>query len=87
MLKFGILIDADGPYAYSPFMAGVAVAAAMIMWWLLGHAADSRSELRGVCDIERSLDELSIYFDEGNARLLNAGVKSEDQFRHWQAQH
>ena len=86
MLKFGILIDADGPFAYFPFMAGVAVAAAMIMWWLLDHAANSRSELRGICDIERSLDELSGYFDEGIAQLLNAAVKSEDQYRDWQAQ-
>jgi hypothetical protein len=31
MLRFGVLIDPDGPFAYLPFAIGVAVAASMIL--------------------------------------------------------
>src|SRR5690349_11357911 len=50
MLKLGILIDAEGPFAYLPFAIAVALAGAMIMWWLLDYAASGRSELRGIVD-------------------------------------
>jgi hypothetical protein len=31
MLKFGILLDADGPFAYLPFAGGISIAAIMII--------------------------------------------------------
>jgi hypothetical protein len=86
MLKFGILIDADGPFAFLPFAIGVAIAGAMIMWWLLVYAASGRSELKGIVDIEKALDDLSSYFDEGNSQLFNAAVESEANFVEWQRQ-
>ena len=84
MLKLGILIDAAGPFAYLPFAIGVAIAGSMIMWWLLDYAASGRSELRGIVNIERALDELSWYFDEGNSQVFNAIVESEADFKAWQ---
>lgn len=84
MLKFGILIDADGPFAYLPFVIAVAIAGAMIMWWLLDYAASGRSELRGIVDTESALDELSSYFDEGSSQVFNAVVESDADFEEWQ---
>lgn len=52
MLKFGILLDADGPFAYLPFIAGVAIAAIMIIWWLLGYATTIRAEMGAIDEIE-----------------------------------
>jgi hypothetical protein len=42
MLKFGILLDADGPFAYLPFIAVVSIAAIMIIWWLVDYATKIR---------------------------------------------
>jgi hypothetical protein len=83
MLRFGILIDADGPFAYLPFALGAAVAAGMILWWLLDYAAGNRSELRGIVNLEGALDGLSTYFDEG-AHLFEATVGNDDQLRDWE---
>jgi len=84
MLKFGILIDAEGPFAYLPFAIAVAIAGAMIVWWLLEYAASGRSELRGIVDTERALDELSSYFDEGSSQVFNALVGNDADFEEWQ---
>jgi len=84
MLKFGVLVDADGPYAYLPFAVGVALAGTMIIWWLLDYAASGRSELRGILNIEMALDDLSSFFEEGNSQLFNAVVESEARFGEWQ---
>jgi hypothetical protein len=84
MLKFGILIDADGPFAYLPFAVAVAIAGAMIMWWLLDYAASGRAELRSIVDTERALDELSAYFDEGSSQVFNAVVETDADFEEWQ---
>ena len=50
MLKFGILLDADGPFAYLPFVAGVSIAAIMIIWWLLDYT--TKNQGRDGCDRE-----------------------------------
>lgn len=84
MLKLGILIDADGPFAYLPFAIGVALAGAMIMWWLLAYAASGRSELRGIVALERALDDLSSYLDEGISQVFNATVENDSDFGEWQ---
>jgi len=84
MLKFGFLIDPDGPFAFLPFAIGVAVAASLILWWLLGYAADSRSELRGIVNLEKALDALSIYFDEG-AQIFEAAVTDDNEYADWDA--
>jgi len=86
MLRLGILIDAEGPFAYLPFAIGVAIAAAMIMWWLLDYAANGRSELKGIVAIEDALDDLSSYLDDGISRLFNAKVESDAAFVEWQRQ-
>lgn len=83
MLKFGILIDADGPFAYLPFAIGVALAGTMVMWWLLVFAASGRSELRGIVATERALDDLSSYFDEGISQVFNAVVENDADFEEW----
>ena len=84
MLKFGILIDADGPFAYLPFAIAVAIAAAMIMWWLLDYAACGRSELKGIVALETALDDLSSYLDDGISQVFNAVVESDADFEEWQ---
>lgn len=84
MLKLGILIDADGPFAYLPFAIAIAIAGAMVMWWLLDYAASGRSELRGIVATESALDELSSYFDEGISQVFNAVVESDADFEEWQ---
>src|SRR5262245_57737191 len=71
MLKFGILIDANGPFAFAPFIAGVAIAALMIIWWLLDYATKIRAEMAVIDNIEKALDDLSKDFDEGNAEIFN----------------
>jgi hypothetical protein len=86
MLKFGILIDADGPFAFAPFIAGVAIAAVMIIWWLLDYATTIRAEMSAIENIEEALDALSADFDEGNAKIFNGLVKSEADYRDWDAQ-
>ena len=80
MLQFGILIDANGPFAYLPFTIGVAVAASLILWWLLDCAAGSRSELRGIVNVEEALDGLSTYFDEGT-QIFDAAITNDSQYR------
>src|SRR5262245_37178107 len=55
MLRFGFLINPDGPFAFMPVAIGVAIAASLILWWLLDYAADSRSKLRGIVHIETRL--------------------------------
>ena len=80
MLRFGILIDANGPFAYLPFTIGVAVAASLILWWLLDCAAGSRSELRGIVNVEEALDGLSTYFDEGT-QIFDAAITNDSQYR------
>jgi hypothetical protein len=82
MLKFGLLIDPNGPFAFLPFAIGVAVAASLILWWLLGYAADSRSELRGIVNLEKALDGLSTYFDEGT-QIFEAAVTDDSQYADW----
>jgi hypothetical protein len=84
MLRFGILIDANGPFAYLPFAIGVAVAASLILWWLLDYAAGSRSELRGIVNVEEALDGLSTYFDEGT-QSFDAAITNDSQYRDWDA--
>jgi len=84
MLRLGILIDGDGPFAYLPFAIAVAIAGAMVMWWLLVYAASGRSELRGIVATERALDELSSYFDEGISQVFNAVVETDADFEEWQ---
>ena len=84
MLQFGILIDANGPFAYLPFTIGVAVAASLIFWWLLDCAAGSRSELRGIVNVEEALDGLSTYFDEGT-QIFDAAITNDSQYRDWDA--
>lgn len=84
MLRFGILIDANGPFAYLPFTIGVAVAASLILWWLLDCAAGSRSELRGIVNVEEALDGLSTYFDEGT-QIFDAAITNDSQYRDWDA--
>lgn len=84
MLRFGILIDANGPFAYLPFTIVVAVAASLILWWLLDCAAGSRSELRGIVNVEEALDGLSTYFDEGT-QIFDAAITNDSQYRDWDA--
>jgi hypothetical protein len=86
MLKFGVLLDADGPFAFAPFIAGVAIAALMIMWWLLDYATTTRAEMGVIENIEQALDALSADFDEANANIFNGLVKSEADLREWDAQ-
>jgi hypothetical protein len=86
MLKFGILLDADGPFAFAPFIAGVAIAALMIIWWLLDYATTTRAEIGAIENIEEALDALSEDFDEANAKIFNGLVKSEADLREWEAQ-
>ena len=57
MLRFGILIDANGPCA-----------------------AGSRSELRGIVNVEEALDGLSTYFDEGT-QIFDAAITNDSQYR------
>jgi hypothetical protein len=82
MLRFGVLIDPDGPFAYLPFAIGVSVAAALILWWLLDFAAGSRSELRGIVNVEEALDGLSTYFDEGT-QIFDATITNDSQYADW----
>ena len=70
MLKFGILLDADGPFAYVPFVAGISIAAIMIIWWLLDYATKIRAEMGAIGNIEQALNALSADFDEGNAKMF-----------------
>ena len=70
MLKFGILLDADGPFAYVPFVAGISIAAIMIIWWLLDYATKIRAEMGAFGNIEQALNALSADFDEGNAKMF-----------------
>ena len=84
MLRFGVLIDPKGPFAYLPFTIGVAVAALLILWWLLDHAAGSTSELRGVVNMEKALDDLSIYFDEGT-QIFDAAITKDSEYADWDA--
>lgn len=86
MLKFGILLDADGPFAFAPFIAGVAIAALMIIWWLLDYATKIRFEMGVIENTEEALDALSADFDEGNAKIFNGLVKDEADLREWDAQ-
>lgn len=85
MLKFGILIDANGPFAFAPFIAGVAIAAIMIIWWLLDYATGIRAEMGAIENIEQALDELSKDFDQGNAEIFNGLVRSDADYRDWDA--
>ena len=85
MLKFGILIDANGPLAYAPFIAGVAIAALMIIWWLLDYATTIRSEMGAIENIEQALDALSADFDEGNTKIFNGLLTNEAEHKNWQA--
>jgi hypothetical protein len=84
MLRYGILIDPDGPFAYLPLMGGLLVALGLILWWLLDYAACSRSELKGIVNIEEALDSLSTYFDEGT-QIFDTPIKDEPKFRYWDA--
>jgi hypothetical protein len=86
MLKFGILIDANGPFAFAPFIAGVAIAALMIIWWLLDYATKIRAEMAVIENIEKALDDLSKDFDEGNTDIFNGLVKSDADYGVWEAQ-
>jgi hypothetical protein len=83
MLKFGILLDADGPFAYLPFIAGVSIAAIMIIWWLVDYATKIRAEMGAIENIEQALDVLSADFDEGNANIFNGVVTTDSQYRDW----
>ena len=85
MLKFGILIDAIGPFAFAPFIAGVAIAATMIIWWSLDYATRIRAEMGAIENIEKALDELSKDFDQGNAEIFNGLVRSDADYRDWEA--
>jgi hypothetical protein len=85
MLKFGILIDANGPFAFAPFIAGVAIAALMIIWWLLDYATKIRAEMAVIENIEKALDDLSKDFDEGNADIFNSLVRSDADYGVWEA--
>jgi hypothetical protein len=85
MLKFGILIDSDGPFAFAPFIAGVSIAALMIIWWLLDYATTIRSEMGAIENIEQALDALSADFDKGNTKIFNGSVTNEAQHKEWQA--
>jgi hypothetical protein len=82
MLRFGVLIDPEGPLAYLPFSIGVVVATTLILWWLLDYAADNRSEQRGIAEIEEALDVLSIYFDEGT-QIFNGAITNDCQYADW----
>jgi hypothetical protein len=84
MLRYGILIDADGPFAYLPVMGGLLVAVGLVLWWLLDYAACSRSELKGIVNIEEALDGLSTYFDEGT-QIFDTAITNDGQFRDWDA--
>ena len=84
MLKFGTLIDANGPFAFAPFIAGVAIAAVMIIWWLLDYATRIRAEMGAIENIEQALDELSKDFDQGNAEIFNGLVRSDADYRDWE---
>jgi hypothetical protein len=64
MLKFGIFLDADGPFAYLPFVAGISIAAIMIIWWLLDYATKIRADMGAITNMEQALDALSADFDE-----------------------
>ena len=85
MLKFGILIDANGPFAFAPFIAGVAIAALMIIWWLLDYATKIRAEMAVIENIEKALDDLSKDFDDGNTNIFNSLVKSDADYGVWEA--
>lgn len=85
MLKFGILLDADGPFAYLPFAAGISIAAIMIIWWLLDYATKIRAEMGAIENIEQALNALSADFDEGNAKIFNGVVTGDAKYREWDA--
>lgn len=83
LIRYGIL-DAESPFAFLPFVLGVTLAGLLVLWWLLDYAADSRSELKGIVNIEQALDGLSTHFDEG-AQLFDANVTSDAQLQQWEA--
>ena len=56
----------------------------LVLWWLLDYAACSRSELKGIVNIEEALDGLSTYFDEGT-QIFDTAITNDGQFRDWDA--
>lgn len=81
--RLGGLIDANGPFAYLPLAIGLAIAALLIIYWLLTYASELRAKLKGITEIEKALDDLSTHFDEGNNEIFNAFVASDEQFFEW----
>ena len=63
-------------------MLGVILAGVLVLWWLLDYAADSRSELKDIMNIEEALDGLSTYFDEGT-QIFDAAVTGDAQLHEW----
>ncbi|MGV1013910.1 MAG: hypothetical protein ACOYB4_02965 [Methyloceanibacter sp.] len=83
LIRYGIL-DAESPFAFLPFVLGVILAGVLVLWWLLDYAADSRSELKGIVNVEEALDGLSTYFDEG-AQIFDASVPRDAELQKWDA--
>lgn len=75
-----------GGLQYVPALLGTAVAALLIIWWLLDYGATLRARVRGIENLEAALDELSTYFDEANAKIFNGRVTSDVELGQWQAQ-
>lgn len=81
LIRYGLL-DAESPFAFLPFVLGVILAGVLVLWWLLDYAADSRSELKDIMNIEEALDGLSTYFDEGT-QIFDAAVTGDAQLHEW----
>lgn len=53
-----------------PWVIAVAIVAVSISWSMLEYAVKLRRQLKGAVDLEKALDTLSTYFDEGNNQIF-----------------
>jgi hypothetical protein len=64
-------------------VVAIAILALLIAWWMVEYAVNLRRQLRGAVDLEKALDTLSEYFDEGNNQIFNSPVTSQIDYGAW----
>jgi hypothetical protein len=71
---------------FPSWIVGLLVLAILIASWLLEYTVKLRFQLKGAIDLEKALDLLSLYFDEGNNKIFNAPISNEAEYGAWKLQ-
>lgn len=66
-----------------PWVVAVAIVAVSIAWSMVEYAVQLRRQLTGAVDLEKALDTLSEYFNEGNNQIFNARITSQTDYGAW----